>query len=93
MYHVTKYQDDRPHYDEILSAIGEYFELFKTHTELLEDMWLQILSYLKLNIPTPCTVFRKIHYQNYIKHVISNPQLKTLIEEGVQAYNQQLGSD
>jgi hypothetical protein len=56
-------------------------------------MWVQILTYLKLQIPTPTTVFRKTHYQYYIKNVISNPQLKTLIEEGVQAYNQQLGSD
>lgn len=38
--HVTKYANERAKYDEILSAIGEYFELFKTHTDLLEDLWL-----------------------------------------------------
>lgn len=37
---AIKYQDERVKYDEILSAIGEYFELFKTHTDLLEDLWL-----------------------------------------------------
>ena len=46
--HVTKYADERAKYDEILSAIGEYFELFKTHTDLLEDLWLQLLSFLNL---------------------------------------------
>ncbi len=38
--HVTKYASEKAKYDEILSAIGEYFELFKTHTDLLEDLWL-----------------------------------------------------
>ena len=70
MHQMKKYQEERLHYDEILSAIGEYFELFKTHTDLLEDMWHQILCYLKLESPTTCTVFRKIHYQYYINHVI-----------------------
>lgn len=37
---VTKYADEKQKYDEILSAIGEYFELFKSHTDLLEDLWL-----------------------------------------------------
>jgi hypothetical protein len=48
--HVTKYADERAgaKYDEILSAIGEYFELFKTHTDLLEDLWLQLLGFLNL---------------------------------------------
>jgi hypothetical protein len=47
---VTKYADERAgaKYDEILSAIGEYFELFKTHTDLLEDLWLQLLGFLNL---------------------------------------------
>jgi hypothetical protein len=49
--HVTKYVNEKQKYDEILSAIGEYFELFKTHTELLEDLWLQILEYLALPNP------------------------------------------
>jgi len=40
---VAKYEQDpnsQKSYDEILSAIGEYFELFKHNTNLLEDMWL-----------------------------------------------------
>jgi hypothetical protein len=45
---VTKYISEKVKYDEILSAIGEYFELFKTHTDLLEDLWLQILDFLKI---------------------------------------------
>jgi hypothetical protein len=42
--HVTRYVEEKAKYDEILSAIGEYFELFKTHTDLLEDLWLQLLE-------------------------------------------------
>ena len=38
--HVTKYTQEKTKYDDILSAIGEYFELFKSHTDLLEDLWL-----------------------------------------------------
>lgn len=37
---VIKYTQEKQKFDEILSAIGEYFELFKTHTDLLEDLWL-----------------------------------------------------
>ena len=37
---VSRYLDQQPKYDENLSAIGEYFELFKTHTDNLEDLWL-----------------------------------------------------
>lgn len=43
---VKKYASEKPKYDEILSAIGEYFELFRTHTDLLEDLWLQLLDFL-----------------------------------------------
>ena len=50
--HVTKYADEKAKYDEILSAIGEYFELFKTHTELLEDLWLQLLEAFNLPLPS-----------------------------------------
>ena len=55
---VAKYEQDpnsQKSYDEILSAIGEYFELFKHNTNLLEDMWLQILGYLNFNPPTQTT--------------------------------------
>ncbi len=60
--HVTKYASEKAKYDEILSAIGEYFELFKTHTDLLEDLWLQLLGFLNLANPSTVTVYRKIHY-------------------------------
>ena len=68
--HVTKYASEKTKYDEILSAIGEYFELFKNHTDLLEDLWIQLIGYLNLPNPSIITVFRKIHYQCYIKLVV-----------------------
>jgi hypothetical protein len=91
--HVTKYVDEKAKYDEILSAIGEYFELFKTHTDLLEDLWLQLLGYLNLQNPSLLTVFRKIHYQCYIKLVVQHPLIRPLIEEAAEALVNGEGSE
>lgn len=38
--YVSRYADEKQKYDEILSAIGEYFELFKNNADKLEDLWL-----------------------------------------------------
>jgi hypothetical protein len=35
-----KYPQARTKYDEIISAIGEYFDLFKANTDRLEDLWV-----------------------------------------------------
>ena len=90
---MTKYSQEKVKYDEILSAIGEYFELFKSHTDLLEDLWLQLLGYLNLQNPSSVTVFRKIHYQCYIKLVVQNPYIKPLIDEAHQALQKGEGSE
>jgi len=42
------YREFQPKFDEILSAVGDYFELFKNNTNKLEDLWLQLLDFLKL---------------------------------------------
>jgi hypothetical protein len=42
------YKSHQRQYDEILSAVGDYFELFKNNTNKLEDLWLQLLDFLKL---------------------------------------------
>lgn len=34
------YRELQPKFDEILSAVGDYFELFKNNTNKLEDLWL-----------------------------------------------------
>ena len=33
-------------FDEILSAVGDYFDLFKNNTDKLEALWLQLLDYV-----------------------------------------------
>ena len=91
--HVTKYTQEKTKYDDILSAIGEYFELFKSHTDLLEDLWLQLLGYLSLPNPSSVTVFRKIHYQCYIKLVVQHPFIKPLIDEAQSALQKGEGSE
>jgi len=53
-----------------LSAVGDYFELFKNNTNKLEDLWLQLLDFLKLKNPKPYTVFKHTHYSVYIRKVI-----------------------
>ena len=35
-----EYKDEKVKFDEILSAIGDYFDLFKTNTKRLECLWL-----------------------------------------------------
>lgn len=90
---MTKYAAEKTKYDEILSAIGEYFELFKTHTDLLEDLWLQLIAYLNLPNPSVVTVFRKIHYQCYIKLVLQNPLIRPLIEEAAESLVKGEGSE
>jgi hypothetical protein len=37
---VANYKDKKLKFDEILSAIGDYFELFKSNTDRLEDLWI-----------------------------------------------------
>ena len=37
---VKDYRSNQTKFDEILSAVGDYFELFKTNTNKLEDLWL-----------------------------------------------------
>lgn len=91
--HITKYADEKAKYDEILSAIGEYFELFKTHTDLLEDLWLQLLGYLNLPNPSTMTVFKKTHYHCYIKVVVQHPLIKPLIDEAAEALSKGEGSE
>jgi hypothetical protein len=42
------YKDYTQKFDEILSAVGDYFELFKNNTNKLEEVWLQLLEYLQV---------------------------------------------
>lgn len=91
--YATHYTAEKAKYDEILSAIGEYFELFKTHTDLLEDLWLQLLKFLELPNPQTKTVFKKIHYQCYNKLVINNPHIRLMIDFAEQSFDQKDGSD
>jgi uncharacterized protein YaaN involved in tellurite resistance len=56
---ITKeYKDAKDKFDEIISAVGDYFDLFKQNTKRLEDMWLQILEFFSLKVPRSHTVFR-----------------------------------
>ena len=64
------YREFQPKFDEILSAVGDYFELFKNNTNKLEDLWLQLLDYLGLPNHSEYTVFKRAHYRTYIRKVI-----------------------
>jgi len=46
------YKDFQTKFDEILSAVGDYFELFKNNTNKLEEVWLQLLEFLQLKNPS-----------------------------------------
>lgn len=77
---VCDYKDKSAKFDEILSAVGDYFDLFRQNTLRLEDLWLQILEYLQLKPPLQ-TIFSQIHYISYTKLVIRNPHIYELIKE------------
>ena len=37
---VCDYREKSAKFDEILSAVGDYFDLFRQNTQRLEDLWL-----------------------------------------------------
>ena len=49
-------------FDEILSAVGDYFDLFKNNTDKLEDLWLQLLDYVKVKNTSQYRIFKRTHY-------------------------------
>lgn len=77
----SEYRDKPFKYDDIIQAIGDYFDLFKTNTDRLEALWLQMLNFFGLKPPQECTIFREQHYKNYKKIVICNRTLKLLTDE------------
>jgi hypothetical protein len=64
-----------------LSAVGDYFELFKNNTNKLEDLWLQLLDFLKLKNHSQFTVFKRTHYSTYIRKVIKFNVIQKITEE------------
>lgn len=76
-----EYKDEQAKFDDILSAIGDYFDLFKSNTARLECLWLQLLNYFGLKPPQNITIFREQHYKIYKKIVINNRTLKLLVDE------------
>ena len=78
---VKDYRSNQTKFDEILSAVGDYFELFKTNTNKLEDLWLQLLDYLKLKNHSQFTLFKRTHYSIYIRKVIKQTFKVKIIEE------------
>lgn len=75
------YREYSGKFDEILSAVGDYFELFKNNTNKLEDLWLQLLDYLQLKNHSEYTVFKQQHYHTYIRKVIKFNVIQKIIEE------------
>lgn len=55
----VEYKDQQDKYEDILLAIGDYFELFKTNTTRLEGLWLQLLNYFGLRPAQDTTIFRE----------------------------------
>lgn len=68
-------------FDEILSAVGDYFDLFKNNTDKLEALWLQLLEYVNVKNTNTCRMFRGFHYNIYIRLVIKNATITAIINE------------
>lgn len=68
-------------FDEILSAVGDYFDLFKNNTDKLEALWLQLLDYLNVRNSNQYRIFRSMHYTIYVNTVIKNKTITAIIQE------------
>lgn len=68
-------------FDEILSAVGDYFDLFKNNTDKLEALWLQLLDFVGVENTNQCRIFRQMHYSIYIRIVIKNKTIMAIINE------------
>ena len=85
---VKEYRGDlQKNFDEILSAVGDYFDLFKNNTEKLEALWLQLLEYVNVPNTNQCRIFRRMHYSIYIKTVIKNATIQAIIKEATRWNN------
>jgi len=76
------FDEVRKDYDDFLSALIEYFDLFKKNKDKLEDLWLQILEYFQLPPTGNHTIFDEIHYAKYgtvLKHPIIRVTLAGLL--------------
>ena len=79
---AKEYRGDlQKNFDEILSAVGDYFDLFKNNTDKLEALWLQLLDYVNVENKNQCRIFRQMHYSIYIKIVIRNKTIMAIIKE------------
>ena len=79
---VKEYRGElQRNFDEILSAVGDYFDLFKNNTDKLEALWLQLLDYLNVQNTNQCRIFRRMHYTIYINTVIKNKIIMAIIKE------------
>ena len=79
---AKEYRGDlQKNFDEILSAVGDYFELFKNNTNKLEALWLQLLEYLNVKNSNQCRIFRRMHYSIYIDTVIRNRTIDAIVKE------------
>ncbi len=79
---VKEYKGDlQKNFDEILSAVGDYFDLFKNNTDKLEALWLQLLKFVDVPNSNQYRIFRRMHYSIYINAVIKNRTISAIIKE------------
>jgi len=79
---VKEYRGElQKNFDEILSAVGDYFDLFKNNTDKLEALWLQLLSYVNVTNTNQYRIFRRMHYTIYVSTVIKNKTITAIIKE------------
>ena len=59
----------------------------------MEDLWLQLLEYVKVKNTLQCRIFKKMHYNIYIKKVIKNNVIEKIIEEASRWVNTEHASE
>ena len=68
-------------YDAIIEALSDYFQNFKSTSDTVEMIWLQILKFFEIQIPHPHTIFQQQHYTFYIDKVLNSRALSLVIDE------------
>lgn len=78
---VKSYKQCPGEYDAILEALSDYFQNFKSTSDTVESIWLQVLKFFELQVPHSHTMFLQQHYVYYVEKVLDSRALQLIIQE------------
>ena len=79
--YIKEYPECPMAFDQMIIAIGQYFELINLTSFKIEDLWLNLLDVLCLERPNKYTVFKAVHYQGFRNIILKDPLMQQIIRE------------